>query len=82
MTRQMAVATARKALPTYGAPSAARPRSAELQWVELPERAATQPGRVRDTRAWVIPFSFQGRPIIELAIEDATGKVVRDQRFM
>jgi hypothetical protein len=53
--------------------------SAQRRYIELAENGADVPSRVRDCLAWVVRYSndFGFR---DLAIEDATGQVVRVER--
>jgi len=52
---------------------------AEPRWIELSEARVGEPGPVRDLRAWVIRYRTQIQ-WIDLAIDDATGQVVRVER--
>jgi hypothetical protein len=52
---------------------------AELRYIQLGAEKREEPAQVRDLPAWVIHFT-DGLTWAELALEDATGQVVRVER--
>jgi hypothetical protein len=52
---------------------------AEPRWIELAESARDVPSPVRDVRAWIVRYRTQLQ-WVDLAVDDATGQVVRVER--
>jgi hypothetical protein len=79
MDEAAARGAAEGARASAGVPADFQFESAQRRIIELGEADGASPTRVRDCVAWVVRFAndFGWR---DLAIEDATGKVVRVER--
>ncbi|HZN62691.1 MAG TPA: hypothetical protein VFC90_09845 [Planctomycetota bacterium] len=80
MDEPAARSAAEGAKAAAGVPADYRFESAQRRFIELAEGSAGAPSRVRDCLAWVVRYSGEMGGWRDLAIEDATGKVVRVQR--
>ncbi len=80
MTRDQAVAAANAAREDKLVPEGAQVGSAERHYIELGEGPVEKPSPVRDVLVWLVRYVFSGGRWVELAVEDATAKVVRVRR--
>jgi hypothetical protein len=79
MTEQEARRSAEEQKAAYQVPLEWGAGPADLRWIELSETSPGEPAPVKDLRAWVIRFRTQIQ-WADLAIDDASGKVVRVER--
>lgn len=79
MTEQEARRHAEEQRAAHGVPAGWRATAAERRWVELATGKPGEPAPVRDLKVWVVHFAD---PLswVELAVDDATGRVVRVER--
>lgn len=77
MNRDQALRAVRKEGPSFGVPSEAKIESAEKCYVELAEEVANQGTLVRDVKAWVIVLELAPNHLMELVLDDKTGRVLR-----
>jgi len=68
-----------KARPGNAVPTGHALRGAERRIIEISDGAGGSGPLVRDVRAWIVRFAA-GVAWVELAIDEATGNVVRVQR--
>ncbi len=80
MTREQAVAVALAAREEKEVPPAAEVAAAEECFIELGDPDPEKPAPVRDVRAWLVRFDFEGGRWVELAVDRRTAQVVRVQR--
>lgn len=79
MTEQEARGKAHEARGQLALTSEWQISGAEKRLIELPEGFPEQPTRVRDCLAWIVRF-INGPFWVDLAIDDASGDVVRVER--
>ena len=80
MNEAQAVAAANAAREQKEVPPEARFGTAERQYIELGDADPEKPSPVRDVLVWLVRYVFSGGRWVELAVEDATGEVVRVRR--
>jgi hypothetical protein len=56
------------------------PRAATRRWVEITEDP-TRPGPVRDTLCWVVEFGGDEGATADVYLEDATGKLLKEELY-
>jgi hypothetical protein len=79
VTEQEAMLRAGEQRADHRVPAGWETLAAERRWIELPEGPAGQPAPVRDLLAWVVRYGDEMR-WVDLAVDDATGRVVRVER--
>jgi hypothetical protein len=79
MDEETAKQIASIARPAHDVPAGYALRSAERRIIEIAEGAAGPAALVRDVRVWIVRFQA-GVAWAELAVDEATGTVVRVQR--
>ncbi len=79
MTEEQAKSRAEQARAAYVVPTDWDLAQAELRYIQVGAEKRDQPAPVRDLLAWVIHFT-DGLTWVELALENATGQVVRVER--
>lgn len=77
MTREQAVAIAEAAREEKEVPQGAELGAAEQCFIELGDPDPEKPSPVRDVRAWLVRYDFEGGRWVELAVEDTSGQIVR-----
>ncbi len=79
MTEQEARRKAEEQKGAHQVPGDWKASPAEPRWIEVVEAPVGNPGPVRDLRVWIIRYRTQIQ-WIDLAVDDATGQVVRVER--
>jgi len=77
--REEAEAIAERGRVAHEVPPAGTLADAEERWIEVAGVREEEADRVRDTRVWAVRFQH-GNGWTELAVEDATGGIVRVRR--
>jgi hypothetical protein len=80
MTQAQARAIADAAREEKQVPPGADFGAAEECFIELGGPDPEQPSPVRDVRAWLVRYDFEGGRWVELAVDSKTGQIVRVQR--
>ncbi|MFL5349713.1 MAG: hypothetical protein ACJ8AT_33365 [Hyalangium sp.] len=80
MNQEQAVAAAEAAREEKEVPPGAAVADVEQCFIELGDPDPEKPSPVRDVRAWLVRYHFQGGRWVELAVDDKTGQIVRVRR--